>query len=269
VAKEDEGRSLSSLGMTPERASDRTAFRKAGHSVMNLKEGGPEKFGPIRSFFYERWAEPSLEPMHRRIASEIPIERGRLLDIGCGPGDLDRMLAEDRPGLEVVGLDESEAMVHRASRRRGPGNLQFKRGSVEDLSARGFGGPQGPPLGSLGHTPAEEFDFALSVLSFHHWEEPVAGLEAVHRVLKPGGRLWIYEGDPEASLEELRRDQKPLWGWLRMPEWLVRKGLRGHGFTVAEIDRTVRPAVAQTSFGTCDVARSGSMLRLALAKAAP
>jgi SAM-dependent methyltransferase len=218
---------------------------------MNLKGGGPEKFGPIRSFFYERWAEPSLEPLHRRIVSEIPIERGRLLDIGCGPGNLDRMLAEDRPGLEVVGLDESGAMVRRASRRRRLPNLEFRPGSVEGFSA------------------GEVFDFAISVLSFHHWEEPVAGLEAVHRVLKPGGRLWIYEGDPEAPLEELRRDQKPLWGWLRMPEWLVRKGLRGHGLTVAEVDRTVRPAVAQTSFRTCDVARSGSMLRLALARAVP
>lgn len=218
---------------------------------MNLKDAKPEKFGAIASFFYERWAEPSLEPMHRRIVSEIPIERGRLLDIGCGPGDLDRMLAEDRPGLEVVGLDGSEEMVRRASRRRRLPNLEFRWGSVEGFSA------------------GEEFDFAISVLSFHHWEEPVAGLEAVHRALKPRGRLWIYEGDPEAPLEELRRDQKPLWGWLRVPEWLARKALRGHGFTVAEIDRTVRPAVAQTSFGTCDVARSGSMLRLALARAVP
>lgn len=113
-----------------------------------------------------------------------------------------------------------------------------------------------------------DFDFAMAVPSLHHRDEPVAGLEAVHRALKPGGRLWIYEGDPEAPLEELRRDRKPLRGWLRMPEWLARKGLRGHGFTVAEVDRTVRPAVAQTSFGT-EVARSGSMLRLALARAAP
>jgi SAM-dependent methyltransferase len=216
---------------------------------LNLKDAKPERFGAVASFFYERFAEPSLEPMHRRIASEIPIDRGRLLDIGCGPGDLDRMLAADRPGLGIVGLDESEAMVRRASRRRGLPNLEFRRGSVEGLSA------------------GEEFDFALSVLSFHHWEEAVAGLEAVHRALKPGGRLWIYEGDPEAPLDLIRRDQKPLWGWLRMPEWLLRKGLRGHGFTVAEIDRTVRPAVARTSFGTCDIGRSGSMLRLSLAKA--
>jgi SAM-dependent methyltransferase len=216
--------------------------------VTNLKGGGPEKFGPIRSFFYQRWAEPSLEPRHRRIASEIPIERGRLLDVGCGPGNLDRLLAAGRPGLSIVGVDESEAMIRRAARGPRPPNLEFRRGAVESLGFR------------------DEFDFALSVLSFHHWEEPGAGLEAVHAALKPGGRFWIYEGDPEAPLEELWKDQAPLWGWLRLPEWLVRKGLRGHGFTAAEADRVVRPAVAGTSFRTCEISRSGSMLRISMAR---
>src|SRR5512132_3899030 len=182
---------------------------------MNLKSGSPEEFGPIRSFLYQRWAEPSLEPLHGRIAAEIPVERGRLLDIGCGPGNLDRKIAGRHPSLAVVGLDESEAMLARAARGIRPPNLEFRRGAVESLAFR------------------EEFDFALSVLSFHHWEEPVAGLEAVYRALKPGGQFWIYEGNPEAPLAELRRDQAPLWGWLRMPERLLRRGLRGHGFTAA------------------------------------
>ncbi len=216
---------------------------------MNLKESGPEKFGAIRSFLYERLAEPRLEPLHRRIASEVPIERGRLLDIGCGPGNLDRLIAEGRPNLSIVGLDESEAMIRRAARETRLPNVEFRRGAVEDLSFR------------------EEFDFALSVLSFHHWEEPIVGLEAVHRALKSGGRLWIYEGDPEASLEDLRRDQRPLFGWLPIPERFMRKGLRGHGFTVAEVDRVVRPAVARTSFRTCEVARRGATVRLEFAKA--
>jgi len=217
---------------------------------MNLKGGKPEEFGPIRSFLYQRWAEPSLEPLHSRIAAEIPVERGRLLDIGCGPGNLDRKIAGRHPDLEVIGLDESEAMLSRAARGPLLKNLEFRRGAVESLPFR------------------EEFDFALSVLSFHHWEEPVAGLEGVCRALKPGGWFWIYEGNPEAPLEELRRDQAPLWGWLRMPEWLARRGLRGHGFTAAEIDRDVRPAVARTAFESCEVAPSGSLLRVTLRKSA-
>ena len=216
--------------------------------MTNLKGGAAEKFGAIRSFFYEWLGEPSLDPLHRRIASELPIERGRLLDIGCGPGKLDRLIAQRLPDLSIVGLDESEAMIRRAAREALLPNVVFRRGAVEDLSFR------------------EEFDFALSVLSFHHWEEPVAGLEAVHRALKPGGRFWIYEGDPEAPREELLRDQRPLFGWLRLPEGLLRKDLRGHGFTAAEAGRVVRPAVERTSFKACEISRSGSMLRISVAR---
>src|SRR5262249_55431572 len=151
---------------------------------MNLKGGKPEKFGRVRSFFYEKIPESLFEPGHRRIASEIPVAKGRMLDVGCGPGALDRMIAAARPELLVVGLDESEAMIRRALQAPRPANLKFRAGAVEKAT---FG---------------EEFDFALSVQSFHHWEEPEAGLEAVCRALKPGGRFWIYEGSPEAPGED-------------------------------------------------------------------
>ena len=103
---------------------------------MNLKGGGPERFGAFRSFLYERCAAPTLAPLHRRIASEIPIRRGRLLDVGCGPGDLDRVLAAERPDLRITGFDESEAMVRRAARAAGLArlsSLEFLRGAVESL----------------------------------------------------------------------------------------------------------------------------------------
>jgi SAM-dependent methyltransferase len=218
---------------------------------MNLKGSKAEKFGAIRSFFYDRMAQQRLEPIYRRIASEVPITEGRMLDIGCGPGALDRRIAAARPALAVVGLDGSGEMVSRASRGPNPRNLEFRTGAVERLSLR------------------EEFDFAVSVLSFHHWEEPEAGLEAVCRALAPGGRFWIYEGNPEAAAEDLRSDLKPVWGWLRFPLGMVRKQLRGHGFTVAEVESVVAPAVARTGFRTCELNHSGSMLRISMTRRSP
>lgn len=215
---------------------------------MNLKGEKPERFGPVRSWLYRRLAEPTLKPLHLRIGAEVPVEEGRLLDIGCGPGRLDRLLAAARPDLRVVGLDSSEAMLRQAGLGPSLANLEFRLGSIE---AAGF---------------AEEFDFALAVLTFHHWEEPVNGLGAVYRALRPGGRFWIYEGNPESSDAELRRDQTPLWGWLRPPLWLLRKGLRHHGFTRDEIETLVLPVVAQTPFRTAQIAEKGSTLRLSLAK---
>ena len=217
---------------------------------MNLKGGRPEKFGPIKSFFYRRWGERSLEPLYRRVAGELPISKGRLLDIGCGPGKLDRLIAASRPQLAVVGLDASPAMVRQA--RRGPSlpNLEFREGAVE---AAGF---------------RDEFDFALTLLSFHHWEEPVPGLNAAWSALKPGGTLWIYELDPEAPIEAIRADDAPLWGWLRLPEGMVRRTIRQHGFTRGEVDGALSPVIAQTPFRTYTVQRTGATQRISLVRAA-
>jgi SAM-dependent methyltransferase len=215
---------------------------------MNLKGEAPERFGPLRSWFYSRFAEPLLTPLHLRVGSEVPIEKGRLLDVGCGPGRLDRALAAARPDLRVVGIDSSPAMLRRAERGPKLSNLEFREATVEEADFR------------------EEFDFALAVLTFHHWEEPVRGLEAVHRALKPGGRFWIYEGNPQSPTDELLRDQAPRWGWLRPPIGFLRRALHHHGFTIEEMETVVLPAVAETSFGTGEISPRGSTLRLALTK---
>ena len=215
---------------------------------MNLKGGKEERFGRLASFFYRLWAEPALEPMHARIAAEIPLETGRLLDVGCGPGRLTRRIAGARPGVSVTGLDLSADMVSQAQRGPRLPNLDFRQGTPASLGV------------------SEEFDFAVSVLSFHHWEEPVAELAGIHRALKPGGRLWIYEQDPDAAAADIHADRACLWGGLRVPISWPRRLARGHGFTRREVDEVVRPAVARTRFGALAAARSGSCLRLELKK---
>lgn len=215
---------------------------------MNVKGARPERFGSISALLYRGWAEPTLAPLHRRIGAEVPIERGRLLDVGCGPGRLDRLLAAANPDLRVVGLDSSEAMVREA--RRGPAlaNLEFRDGSIEDQRFTG------------------EFDFILTVLSFHHWEEPERALEAVHRALAPGGRFRVYEPDSQAPDEEIRKDHAPLWGWLPIPPRLARFLGRNHGFSGAEAETIVRPLFQASSFGSVTITRTGSTLRFDAAK---
>lgn len=213
---------------------------------MNLKDAKPERFGRIASFFYRLWAEPALAPMHERIAREIPLERGRLLDVGCGPGRLTRRIARLHPELRVTGLDLSEDMIRQARREPAPANLEFRLGSP---ASAGFAG---------------EFDLAISVLSFHHWEEPVEELRALRRALKIGGRLWIYEQDAESPAAALHADRAPILGFLRVPAAWQRRLARGHGFTRDEVEERVRPAVAQAGFADLRIRRVGSTLRLEL-----
>ena len=215
---------------------------------MNLKNAPSERFGPVASFLYRRWAEPMLAPLYRRVGAEVPIERGRLLDVGCGPGRLDRLLAAANPELTVVGLDASPEMVRQAGLGPALPNLEFRTGSVESLDL------------------ADKFDFAVSLLSFHHWEEPDRGLAAVHRALRPGGRFWIYEGDLDAPAAEMRRDQAPLWGWLRLPIGLQRWMNRKHGFAADEVEQFVRPVLETSPFASVAIARTGSTVRFELRK---
>jgi SAM-dependent methyltransferase len=220
---------------------------------VNLKGMKPEHFGRIASFFYRLWAEPALAPMHERIAAEPPLEQGDLLDVGCGPGRLTRRMAERRPKVRVVGLDPSADMIREARRTPAPANVEFREGTPALLSA-GF---------------VEQFDMAISVLSFHHWEEPETELRAVHRALKPGGVLWIYEQDSEASAADLHADRAPLFGFLRVPAAWQRRLARGHGFSREEIETGVRETVARTPFGSLAVAHPGSTFRLELTRTEP
>jgi SAM-dependent methyltransferase len=213
---------------------------------VNLKGGRPERFGAIASFFYRLWAEPALAPMHDRIASEIPLERGSILDVGCGPGRLTRRIAAARPDARVTGLDLSADMIRQAEHGPRLANLVFRQGRPSALEG------------------VERFEFAVSVLSFHHWEEPAEDLAAIRRILAPGGRLWIYEQDPEADAAAIHGDRARLWLGLRMPIAWQRRLARGHGFTMREVDANVRPLVGRAGFTRFDVGRSGSCLRMEL-----
>jgi SAM-dependent methyltransferase len=215
---------------------------------VNLKGGRPEKFGKIAAFFYRLWAEPALSALHARIAREVPVEDGRLLDVGCGPGRLTRLIAEKRPRLLVTGVDLSPDMIRQARRVPRPENLLFRAGSPASLAIE------------------NEFDFAISVLSFHHWEEPEADLAGVHRALKAGGRFWIYEQNPEASDAEIRADSAPIFGILPVPPALHRGLARGHGFTRREIESAVAPLAGKMPFGALRVERCGSTFRLEFQK---
>ncbi len=114
-----------------------------------------------------------------------------VLDVGCGPGHLTRRLAA--LGLDVTGVDLDPAMIERAMAR-----------------ADGFGRYVAADVASL---PFEDhaFDLAVSTLSMHHWADAHSGIAEIGRVVRPEGRVLIWDlgrgaplhghaPDPEESL---------------------------------------------------------------------
>lgn len=56
----------------------------------------------------------------------------RVIDLGCGTGELTERLADLLPGSEILGIDSSPEMLQRASQHERPG-LHFQLGRLEDL----------------------------------------------------------------------------------------------------------------------------------------
>ena len=118
--------------------------------------------------------------------------RGRLLDVGCGPGSLTHLLAPHVD--EAVGVDASVAMVAEAERRAAP-NERFVCVAAEALPA-GLGA----------------FDVVTLAQSFH-WMEQETVARTLFELLVPGGTLvhlgaTTHEGDgdvPRAEIDELIR----------------------------------------------------------------
>lgn len=57
------------------------------------------------------------------------VEPARVVDLGCGPGNLTATLAQRWPGSSVLGLDSSAAMVAQAQELISPG-LAFEHGDI-------------------------------------------------------------------------------------------------------------------------------------------
>lgn len=77
---------------------------------------------------YLRFAEERTRPC-RDLAAAIALEApGRIVDLGCGPGNSTAVLAERWPRAHIEGIDNAEEMI-KAARRAAPA-LSFEVGDI-------------------------------------------------------------------------------------------------------------------------------------------
>ena len=112
----------------------------------------------------------------------------KLLDYGCGAGDLMRVLADLGARADFTGCDVSQAMLAEVVKR-----WPARHGPAPFLSVQ-----YGP------RTPFADGQFDVATISavLHHVpvvERPVVYTELA-RVLKPGGRLYVFEHNPRNPL---------------------------------------------------------------------
>jgi Methylase involved in ubiquinone/menaquinone biosynthesis len=109
------------------------------------------------------------------IINELPDKRKiKLLDIGCGTGDLIYSISKSHPDWQICGIDISTCMLKQAQEKNSA--FVLCEGNVHQL-------------------PYKEnmFDIVTNVVSFHHYEKPEKALNEMYRILKPGGILFLID----------------------------------------------------------------------------
>jgi SAM-dependent methyltransferase len=123
--------------------------------------------------YYERGRLPYAPGLADALAHGLGLDgRGRLLDVGCGPGTV--MLGLARLFAEVVGLDSDADMIEQGRRRaseRGVHNARWTHGRAEDLPD------------ALGM-----FRVVCFAASFHWMDRPLVAT-SVRDMLEPGGTV--------------------------------------------------------------------------------
>jgi ubiquinone/menaquinone biosynthesis C-methylase UbiE len=137
---------------------------------------------------------------------------GRVLDVACGVGTNRRYLPAD---VEYVGVDLSPDMLTKAAGRHD----DLERGeSLLEMDAQDLAFED------------DSFDTVVSSLSTCTFPDPIAALQEMQRVCRPGGRILLLEHGrssvgPIASVQEWRADahfEKHACRWTQEPLELVR-----------------------------------------------
>jgi ubiquinone/menaquinone biosynthesis C-methylase UbiE len=118
--------------------------------------------------------------LHGTLIDQAGLGTGqRVLEIGCGTGNLAIRARRTHPDVEVVGCDPDPLALARAQRKaRGLAGIRFERAYAQKLPY-----------------PDGRFDRVLSSLMLHHLDHDtkVAAAAEIRRVLRPGGSLHLVD----------------------------------------------------------------------------
>lgn len=214
----------------------------AGDSQVQTIRWDPRLYD-ARHGFVSRFGEALIE-----LVAPQPGER--ILDVGCGTGDLARQLAER--GAHVVGLDHSPEMIAEA-RARYP-DLTFILGDATRFAC------------------AEPFDAVFSNAALHWIRPPEDAVRCIAAALKPGGRFvaefggkgnvaGIADGIRHARYALTGEDHPPTWFFPSIGEYASL--LEAHGLEVRSAWLFDRPTPLDGEAGLRDwlAMFAGEMLR--------
>lgn len=125
----------------------------------------------------QRWRAYIRQTLERTLLTLSLTGTERILDVGCGTGEFERMVLEQFPGVRLIGVDSSPAMLDVArDKLAGKPQVQFLLASAEGL-----------PFDT------ERFDAVVCVNMLHHAPRPRQVLQECARVLHQNGQVVLVD----------------------------------------------------------------------------
>src|SRR4051812_15638692 len=208
---------LSPSAHTTGRHGDLLVCRACGTVQQPALPAGAELHDLYRDMADEAYLaeEPGRRATGARLLDLIApfVPRGRLLDVGCGPG----LLLDEarRRGYETIGLELSRASAEHA---RGALGLDVRELALEDFADE------------------DGFDVVLLADVIEHLDDPVAGIARCVALLRPNGVLCVVTPDPSSATA--RAAGRRWWGYVPahtclLPRATLRELLAAAGLVVS------------------------------------
>jgi ubiquinone/menaquinone biosynthesis C-methylase UbiE len=118
-----------------------------------------------------------------RLIAGAGLESGRVLDLGCGPGQILILMKKRWPGMRIVGLDAGPAMIEKARQDAAAAGVDI----TYEVLRIGPAGETKLPYGD------GEFDIVTCNSVIHHLNDPVGAIDEMARVAKPDGAVLIRD----------------------------------------------------------------------------
>ena len=159
-------------------------LHSANHSNKCTQDLSPQRFDYVPSEYIkfienlESWYEPSWSvktPIKQWLSF---IEPSRILDFGCGPGDVSTYVLQVQPNALYVGYDQSSSMIQYAitsNQRKINCTFTSSWADVKEYAGK------------------EAFDLALLSFVLHDLVDPLSVLKMVDECLRPGGVIVITD----------------------------------------------------------------------------
>ena len=138
-------------------------------------------------------AVPRYDEMTARLLEYLPRDVERVLELGCGTGNLSLRLAESLPSASLTLVDGSDEMIALVrsrigeSRPRADDRTTYVQSRFEELEF-----------------PARSFDLVVSSISLHHVADKAKLYARIRSFMSAGGRFCFADqirGEPESNHE--------------------------------------------------------------------